>query len=90
MIFLLYKRIISLGPCFAPVSDVGQMFSVALTAQANTSTECLNRIYRLSIAMRISRANQISPAGRIDSLLSLVPCAFQPKFRWHLRHTHSI
>ena len=36
MIFLLYEPIICLGPRFAPVSDASHMFSVALTAQADT------------------------------------------------------
>jgi hypothetical protein len=48
MIFLLYKPIIGLGPRFALVPDAGHMLCVALTAQPNNGTECLNRIYRLT------------------------------------------
>jgi hypothetical protein len=54
MIFLLYKPIIGLGPCFAPAPDAGHMFFVALTAQANNGTQCLNRIYRLTANALIS------------------------------------
>jgi hypothetical protein len=54
MIFLLYKPIIGLGPCFAPAPDAGHMFFVALTAQANNGTECLNRIYRFIVDAPIS------------------------------------
>jgi hypothetical protein len=49
MIFLLYKPIICLGPRFALEPDAGHILFVALTAQANNGTECLNRIYRFIV-----------------------------------------
>src|SRR6266702_3154473 len=52
MIFLLYKPIICLGPCFAPVSNAADMFFVALTAQAGNATRNLNRIYQLTAMQR--------------------------------------
>jgi hypothetical protein len=61
MIFLLYKPIIGLSPSFAPVSGAGCILSVALTAQGNTSTECLNRIYCLASLARFS-------SGQIQSV----------------------
>jgi hypothetical protein len=54
MIFLLCEPIIGLVPCIAPASDASHTYSVALTAQADTSAEGLNKIYRLTIA-RVSR-----------------------------------
>lgn len=54
MIFLLYKPIICLGPRFALEPDAGHILFVALTAQPNNGTECLNRIYRLSVDAPIS------------------------------------
>jgi hypothetical protein len=54
MIFLLYKPIIGLGPRFALAPDAGHMLCVALTAQPNNGTECLNRIYRLTANALIS------------------------------------
>lgn len=59
MIFLLYKPIICLGPRFAPEPDAGHRLFVALTAQANNGTECLNRIYRLPVPALF--ASQSSP-----------------------------
>ncbi|MGF6773305.1 hypothetical protein P3T18_005810 [Paraburkholderia sp. GAS199] len=50
MISLLYKPIICLGPCFAPASNADSMSCVALTEQVNPNAECLNRIYRLTLA----------------------------------------
>lgn len=54
MIFLLYKPIICLGPRFALEPDAGHILFVALTAQANNGTECLNRIYRFIVDAPIS------------------------------------
>jgi hypothetical protein len=50
MIFLLCEPIIGLVPRIAPASDACDTYFVALTAQADTSTEGLNKIYRLTIA----------------------------------------
>jgi hypothetical protein len=62
MIFLLYKPIIGLGPRFALAPDAGHMLCVALTAQPNNGTECLNRIYRLTANALISLSSvPVSP-----------------------------
>jgi hypothetical protein len=75
MIFLLYKPIIGLSPCFAPASDEYCSYFVALTAQGNTSIDCLNRIICLSTPARFSYV-QIKPVElprRSLSALSRLP-----------------
>jgi hypothetical protein len=71
MIFLLYKLIIDLSRRFAPVSDVRRIFSVALTAQGNTSTECFNRISCRAMPARFfpdKQLDSISPAISFPAL----------------------
>jgi hypothetical protein len=76
MIFLLYKPIICLGPCFTPASDAARRLCVALTVQLNIETECLNRIYRLAAFRRIRRGQSKQRDIPHHSLLGLAPRAF--------------
>ena len=77
MIFLLYKLIICLGPRFAPAPDAGHILCVALTAQADNETECLNRIYRLLTNALISQSPVEPLRYPRHSLPHLVPRAVQ-------------
>jgi hypothetical protein len=71
MIFLLYKLIICLSPRFTPAPDAVHKLFVALTAQVNKVTECLNRIYRLAIHTATS-------APLVKPLLYSLPFPFSP------------
>jgi hypothetical protein len=86
MISLLYKPIICLGPLAAPASGASHMFFVALTAQANTGTECLNKIYRLTIGSTLIRAYQPIYCRHELSALAVPALSFLALSRLPLSH----